>query len=705
MEEEIPEVIPPKGFSLQQAHTFYPTPEEFKDPWVYLKSIRHELQKCGIGVIQPPKGDWDFDSFSRYIDPQKLTFTTKAQNVHQMQKRDNENVTYFRTLKTFCQKNGNPMLVYPSILDIPVDFSKLTAEMRLNGGLQQVDSGSLWLTIAQNMHLVAQSDDDSTRAQVVKELRECYMKFLHPFLEAISRGEDVKMSPLKKSNSSPLKGSLNSSGNAMNCSGPLLKNSTGNAMNCSGPPLSNSTGDGNGPVAMEIDGDSDVVISDSPSKKRKIGQTDPLWQQVTLRSFSKEGDLERKKKYQGRRSFLATGDDEDVNFGYDSGRTYTLESFKKMADRFQSLFAQCKTIEDKENMYWHIVQSGEIWVQAHYGSDLDVLSHSSGFPLNPHSNEEAHKKRALNFFKQCKKTNRIPTEYMTKIGWNCNNFAESTFLHHLHESVGGVTRPMLYVGMLFSSFCWHTEDNYLYSVNYNHFGQDKLWYGVPETHADKFEAAMRKHLPDLFRKSPNLLHLLITQFSPKILLQEGVPVFTALQKAGQWVVTCPRAYHSGFNTGFNCAESVNFALEDWLPFCRQSVSDYQFQRAAVFPYEEFVMKAAEKPDNADVAQLLKTELIYIIQREQTLQRKIYNEGIRQFISLEGDTYHSCRVCGYDCYISGVTCNKHMSHQACLNHAQQMCACDISQKRLFLRVHLLELKSTLDKLNSMLVAPN
>lgn len=56
----------------------------------------------------------------------------------------------------------------------------------------------------------------------------------------------------------------------------------------------------------------------------------------------------------------------------------------------------------------------------------------------------------------------------------------------------------------------HVEDHNLYSISYMHCGAPKMWYGVAGKDALKFEAAMRKNLPDLFAAQPDLLHKLVS---------------------------------------------------------------------------------------------------------------------------------------------------------------------------------------------------
>jgi len=400
-----------------------------------------------------------------------------------------------------------------------------------------------------------------------------------------------------------------------------------------------------------------------------------------------------------------TESDEEIitDFGYGQGQRFTLEAFKKMADNFESRWINCSNELEKEREYWRIVSSSEHWVQVQYGSDLDVEKHQSGFPLNKNSKDAGVRQRAIAFEKDNinEKLPRIDP-YMSLSGWNTNNLPGATFLHHINESVGGVTRPMIYVGMLFSSFCWHTEDNYLYSINYLHTGKPKLWYGVPGFAADRFEALFRDKFPDLFKKNPNLLHLLVTQLPPKLLQEAGIPVYTTLQKAGQFIVTCPKAYHGGFNTGFNVAESVNFALEDWLPFCDEACQDYRYQRSSVFPYEEFVLKAIQSPDSPPIRKQLASALKEIIKNEEKLRNKVVGLGIEQIHvpykatrargkDRVGGGYQSCIDCGFDCYLSAVVCQSHPEHLVCLNHVSKMCACSLSQKKLQIRKTMEELK--------------
>lgn len=88
-----------------------------------------------------------------------------------------------------------------------------------------------------------------------------------------------------------------------------------------------------------------------------------------------------------------------------------------------------------------------------------------------------------------------------------------------------LTFPLFsYVGMCFSTFCWHNEDHWSYSINYLHWGEAKTWYGVPGDAAEDFEKAMKQSAPELFESQPDLLHQLTTICNPNIIMKAGVPV-------------------------------------------------------------------------------------------------------------------------------------------------------------------------------------
>ena len=44
----------------------------------------------------------------------------------------------------------------------------------------------------------------------------------------------------------------------------------------------------------------------------------------------------------------------------------------------------------------------------------------------------------------------------------------------------------------------------------------------------------------------------------------SLQIFRTDQHAGEFVITFPRAYHAGFNNGYNFAEAVNFCPSDWV---------------------------------------------------------------------------------------------------------------------------------------------
>lgn len=121
----------------------------------------------------------------------------------------------------------------------------------------------------------------------------------------------------------------------------------------------------------------------------------------------------------------------------------------------------------------------------------------------------------------------------------------------------------------------HAEDDYLYSINYLHHGAPKTWYGVPGAKCQDLEAVMRRTVPALFDQEPDLIVKLVTMISPRLLMANKVPVYHLLQEPGNFIITFPRAFHAGFSHGFNCAEAVNFATDDWLQYGREARLKYK----------------------------------------------------------------------------------------------------------------------------------
>ncbi|CAK7315154.1 Lysine-specific demethylase 4D [Vulpes lagopus] len=65
---------------------------------------------------------------------------------------------------------------------------------------------------------------------------------------------------------------------------------------------------------------------------------------------------------------------------------------------------------------------------------------------------------------------------------------------------------------------------------------------------------------------PHLRGLPEALISPTVLRDNGIPVNRITQEAGEFMVTFPYGYHSGFNHGFNCAEAINFATPRWIDY-------------------------------------------------------------------------------------------------------------------------------------------
>ncbi|KAI5700656.1 hypothetical protein M8J75_001686 [Diaphorina citri] len=157
--------------------------------------------------------------------------------------------------------------------------------------------------------------------------------------------------------------------------------------------------------------------------------------------------------------------------------------------------------------------------------------------------------------------------------WNINHLG--TILDYVNEdygiSIDGVNTAYLYFGMWKTTFAWHTEDMDLYSINYLHFGAPKTWYAIPPEHGRRLERLAEGFFPSSYKACPAFLRHKMTVISPHTLKTYSIPYDKITQEAGEIMITFPYGYHAGFNHGFNCAESTNFASVRWVEYGKRAL--------------------------------------------------------------------------------------------------------------------------------------
>ncbi|KAJ3106526.1 hypothetical protein HDU97_006119 [Phlyctochytrium planicorne] len=681
-----------RHFGLRTAPTFRPTAEEWLDPMLYIEKIRMVGERTGIVKIIPPE-TWK-PEFA--MDTKKFRFSTRIQRLNSMEGSTRTVVNYLDQLEQFHQQQGSSFTRVPMLDRRPLDLHQLKKEVESRGGYEVVSTvtnGKRWSEIGRALG----ADKQCTSGSYI--CRNAYMRWILPFEEYLrSDGKPnvVEPAPFFDQNVEEEQQAKQSSSSSSGMKGRM-----------GGAPMAKDSGNGNKDDPMDVD---------KEVKKRK-----PIKRKASLDRSSESSD-----EFDGCEICGSMRDEDRIllcdncdngyhldclnppltsvpqadewfcpdclraygtDFGFEDGGDYTLAEFHKYAQDFKKKWFSDKaplvndspvvTEDDVEKEFWRLVESPYDEIEVEYGADLHSTQHGSGFPVA--------EKEPLNPYSFC--------------GWNLNNMPvlpESLFCH-IRNDISGIMIPWLYVGMVFSTFCWHTEDHYTYSVNYMHWGETKTWYGIPASHADRFEQTMRRTVPELFQTTPDLLFHLTTMLSPGVLSNDLVDVFALDQRAGEFVVTFPRAYHAGFNQGFNFAEAVNFALPNWLPFGLNCVSRYrQFHKQPVFSHDELIIATFKKDSSITTAVWLHEELKSLYEREIELRylarampnivdEKSIGESVREFDDI------LCSVCKTFCYLSFVTCKCNTKRAACLFHCEQkICDCETSSLTLWQRFSEAEL---------------
>ncbi|XP_028910355.1 lysine-specific demethylase 5A isoform X2 [Ornithorhynchus anatinus] len=672
------EFLPPP-----ECPVFEPSWEEFTDPLGFIGRIRPLAEKTGICKIRPPK-DWQ-PPFA--CEVKSFRFTPRVQRLNELEAMTRVRLDFLDQLAKFWELQGSTLkipVVERKILDLYA-LSKIVAN---KGGFEMVTKEKKWSKVGSRLGYLPGKGTGSL-------LKSHYERILYPY-ELFQSGVSLMPETGEVSRNAELK-KLQIFG-----AGPKM---VGLAMGAR---------EKEDAVAPRRKGTRPEAFS--MQMRQRKGTLAVNFVDLYVCMFCSRGNEEDKL-------LLCDGCDDSYHtfclipplpdvpkgdwrcpkcvaeecskpreaFGFEQAvREYTLQSFGEMADNFKSDYFNMPVhmvpTELVEKEFWRLVSSIEEDVIVEYGADISSKDFGSGFPVKTSGR------------------NVVPEEEEYALsGWNLNNMPilEQSVLAHINVDISGMKVPWLYVGMCFSSFCWHIEDHWSYSINYLHWGEPKTWYGVPSHAAEQLEEVMRELAPELFESQPDLLHQLVTIMNPNVLMEHGVPVFRTNQCAGEFVVTFPRAYHSGFNQGYNFAEAVNFCTADWLPIGRQCVNHYRrLRRHCVFSHEELLFKMAADPECLDVglAAMVCKEMTLMTEEETRLREAVVQMGVlmseEEVFELVPDDERQCSACRTTCFLSALTCSCNPERLVCLYHPADLCPCPMQKKCLRYRYPLEDLPSLL-----------
>uniref|UniRef100_A0A8C3SIV1 [histone H3]-trimethyl-L-lysine(4) demethylase n=1 Tax=Chelydra serpentina TaxID=8475 RepID=A0A8C3SIV1_CHESE len=619
------EFLPPP-----ECPVFEPSWEEFADPFAFIHKIRPIAEQTGICKVRPPP-DWQ-PPFACDVD--KLHFTPRIQRLNELEAQTRVKLNFLDQIAKFWELQGCTLKI-PHVERKILDLFQLNRLVAEEGGFDLVCKERKWTKIAIRMGF-------APGKAVGSHIRAHYERILYPY-------------------------NLFQSGASLLVSGGvfLFLPKCSLAMNCL-KHLNSHFGN----FLLQVDLYVCLLCGSGNDEDRLLlcdGCDD------SYHTFCLIPPLHDVPKGDWRcpQCLAQECNKPQEAFGFEqAARDYTLRTFGEMADAFKSDYFNMPVhmvpTELVEKEFWRLVSTIEEDVTVEYGADIASKEFGSGFPVRD---------RKIKF--------RPEEEEYLDSGWNLNNMPvmEQSVLAHITADICGMKLPWLYVGMCFSSFCWHIEDHWSYSINYLHWGEPKTWYGAPGYAAEQLEDVMKKLAPELFVSQPDLLHQLVTIMNPNTLMAHGVPVYRTNQCAGEFVITFPRAYHSGFNQGFNFAEAVNFCTVDWLPLGRQCVEHYRLlNRYCVFSHDEMICKMASKADVLDVvvASTVQKDMAVMIEDEKALREAVHKLGVtdseRMAFEMLPDDERQCIKCKTTCFMSAVYCSCKPGLLVCLYHIEDLCSC-------------------------------